>query len=224
MTGKARRAHCDVARAPPGLVPASLRTAASTVRRSCSDADAVARRPAGRRTAGAPSCPRGRRARAPRPGRPVRRWARSRAPPSPALPPLVETKVTVRFRRPPRDHARELDHRRGARQLGARPAAERVAVGDHHEPRARLADLARDDRGQAALAVGRLGLEGGRADLIGAHGAEGAGQPGGQRRVAAVARAARREGARPRVEVGLARATPRRRRAPAWSRWAADGR
>ena len=65
----------------------------------------------------------------------------------------------MRFRRPPRDHARQLDHRRGARQLGARAAAQRVAVGDDHEAGARLADLARDDRGQAALAVGRLGLE-----------------------------------------------------------------
>ena len=184
VTGKARRAHCDVARAPPGLVPASLRTAASTVRRSCSaPTPSPVDQPAtkGRRTvvpARSPST-------STAPGRPVSRWTRSRAPPSPALPPLVETKVTVRFRRPPRTTSRELDHRRGARQLGARPAAERVAVGDHHEPGARLADLARDDRGQAALAVGRLGLEGRRADLVGAHGAEGrrpAWRPGRRRR------------------------------------------
>ena len=83
---------------------------------------------------------------------------------------------------PAADHVGELEHRRGARQLGARPAAERVAVGDHHEPGARLADLARDDRGQAALAVGRLGLEGRRADLVGAHRAEGPGQRRGQAR------------------------------------------
>jgi hypothetical protein len=72
----------------------------------------------------------------------------------------------------------------------------------HHEARARLADLARDDCGQAAPAVGRLGLERRRADLVGAHGAEGGGQLGGQRRVAAVARPARRKGAGPCVEVG----------------------
>ena len=104
---------------------------------------------------------------------------------------------------PAAHHAGQLHHGRGARQLGARAAAQRVAMGHHHEAGARLADLARDDRGQAAPAVGRLGLERRRADLVGAHGTEGGGQLGGQRRVAAVARAARRIGAGPRVEVGL---------------------
>ena len=100
-------------------------------------------------------------------------------------------------------HTRQLEHRRGARQLRAGAAPERVAVGHHHEARTGLADLARDDRGQAALAVGGLGLEGGRAHLIGTHRAEGGGQPGAECRIAAVARAARRIGTGPRVEIGL---------------------
>jgi hypothetical protein len=102
---------------------------------------------------------------------------------------------------PAADHARELDHGGGARQLGLGAAPERVAVRDDDEAGPGLADLAGDDRRQLALPVGGLGPEARRADLVGAHRPEDLGQPARERRVAAVARAALREGLRPGVEV-----------------------
>ena len=66
-----------------------------------------------------------------------------RAPAAPALPPLVDTSTSVRLERAPAEHPRELEQRRGARQLGLRAAPERVAMRDDDDAAAREARRAR---------------------------------------------------------------------------------
>ena len=86
-------------------------------------------------------------------GRPMMR-ARSRIPPCPPVSPLTEAKVTLRDGPRRRDHARQLDHPRGPRELGGGAATRRVPRGDDHELRARRAPgLLREHRDEVPVAV-----------------------------------------------------------------------
>ena len=96
--------------------------------------------------------------------------AQARAPAPPPLPPEVETSTSVLRRsrpiscglpgspgscslgrRPRAEDARQLEQRRGARQVGEPGRVERVAVGEHDDAAARAARAARRRRSRASV-------------------------------------------------------------------------
>ena len=223
VTGKASRAHCDVARAPPGLVPRLLAHGGLDGAAQLQRADAVAGRPAGyegpahrgaRQVAehedGVAGCRAARPGRARPRARRCRRWWRR------------TSRCASAARRARRARARASPRCPRARRARRAPAASRWATTTRPGPgwptwRAMTVV-------SVALAVDRLGVEGRRGDLVGAHRAEGGGEPRAQRGVARVAGAARRDRRLPRRRGRSGRAARRTRRARAWCRSGAAGR
>ena len=153
VPGKASRVHWVTIPGPPALVAASWRTASAIVRWRRERPDLRAVGP-GRddRLARRGGC-RGRRARAPRRSGPPAGAARARARPRRRRCRRSSRRTSrVRPQASARDDARELEHRRGARELRRGPGPGGVAMGDDDDARARAtrACAAEDGRQRAA--------------------------------------------------------------------------
>ncbi len=203
---------------PPALVAASWRTASAIVRcrRSGPICDAVGPgrhdRPARRRL------PRSPRTSTASIGLPLRRCTRSRAPAAPPLPPLVETNVTVRRRRPPRDDRARARASPRCPRARPRPRARRRRGGRPRRARARADPTWRARTVvRRALAVDRLPLEasGVETSYAAPIPRKLSRDPARERGVGGVARAAPRIGGDERPRARGSRRLRRRRRARA---------
>ncbi len=184
VKGSARRIHCAVARLPPGR-PASTRTAFSTVRWSASGAASgpsdhgTTHGLAARADAMSPEHDH----RVDAVARLLRPRARPREPVGGAGGGHEHERLAQLARA---EHARQLEQRGGARQLGQAGALERVAMREDDDPAARQAGphaddgldfavaLARDAEGRALVAVRaaqRVGHAVGERGVVGRSGA-----------------------------------------------------
>ena len=202
VSGSARRAHWPIAREPPACAPTSRRTALSSVRRSPIGAASRSLDQGTiqglwmRRLARSPSTI------AASIGSPAALSANACAPAPPRAAARGRDEHERRGEVAHLEHARELEQRRRARQLGERGRAARVAMRHHDDPPARQPGPHADDRLELGRPVDRAPALRAAADPEAA-GAERLGDAVRERAIGVRARRALGE---------------RRRRAPAASR------